>query len=189
MHSRILFAVVGSWLLSGCSVAFMREAEPRERLQAPPPGKALVNFHRPSSMYNNDDLPVFDREKLIGNTKGSTGFQYVCDPGEHVFLAAAEQVTVIKAQLLPDKTYDVVCDAGMGWWSANLKLVPMEKAEPRRPKIPEWEESETLVVFVADEKAQAYEAKRREANAAILKDFLGGPKAERVTRLEPGDHR
>ena len=97
----------------------LRDEVPAQVLEAPPAGKALVNFHRPYSFFGGgDDLPVFDRKKLIGNTKAAnTGFQYVCEPGEHVFISRAGRAAVIQANLSAGKVYDIAMDSAPGVWN------------------------------------------------------------------------
>ncbi len=183
-------AILCTLWLTGCgSVNFMRKAEPNEILSAPPAGKALVNFHRPSNFGGAVDLPIFDREKLIGNCEGNCRFQYVCDPGEHIFIARREQVTVIQADLLSGKTYDIVVDIGMGWIQANIKLAPITRSEERRKLVEAWESSERVIVFVPDERALDFEKRNQKRIQDTLKDFIGGPKQNRVQRLAGNDAR
>lgn len=64
----------------------MVEPDRSSRLLAPPKGKALINFHRPADGLYAVSCPVFHESKLIGALDSSSMFQYVCDPGEQVFL-------------------------------------------------------------------------------------------------------
>ena len=134
-------------------------------------------------------MPVFDSHELIGNTRGKERFQYVCDPGGHTFVAEAQKVTVIQADLLPDQVYDIVVDIGMGWWRANITLEAITRDHERRHLVPEWEANTTLMVFVDDAEAASFEADRRADIDEILADFLRGEKADRLERLTPEDHR
>ncbi len=187
----VLGIAVLAALSAGCSSIpnFTRAGEPGELLAAPPAGKALVNFHRPSGYGGGADLPVFDRTTLIGNSLGKTRFQYVCDPGEHVFVARKDAVSVVQARLLGDRVYDIVIDVGMGWWSANIQIQPITKTHERRGELGKWEGLERLLVSVRNDAAVAYETKLRADLEGILKDFFGGSKADRLRKLEPDDHR
>jgi len=186
----LFVALVSVGVLSGCGgLKFMRPARPGEELKSPPSGMALVNFLRPTGWGGGDLFEVFEGEKLIGTTKGKTRFQVVCSPGEHVFHAKAEKVTVVQAQLLADKIYDVVVDVAMGMWRANIKLAPITKAEPRRNEVAEWEARSSLYVLDPTQNIEAFESKRRADNQEILKDFLSGEKQDRVQKLGPDDHR
>ncbi len=187
LSACICLAAIGA----GCVSAprFTRLGQPNELLASPPAGKALVNFHRPSGYGGGAEFPVYDRDRLIGNSFGACRFQYVCDPGEHVFIGSADHVSVIQADLKADKVYDVVVDITMGWWQANITLAPIGKANPRRPVVPEWEAKEKLLVPVQDATSGAWEDRMRPNNQRILADFMGGPKAERVVRLAADDCR
>jgi hypothetical protein len=187
----ILGIVVLAGLSAGCTSVphFTRAGEPHELLAAPPAGKALVNFHRPSGFGGGVDLPVFDGTTLIGNSLGKTRFQYVCDSGEHVFIARRESVSVVQAHLLGDQVYDVVTDVGLGWWSANIQIEPITKLHERRGELAKWEGAERLLVPVRDDAALAYEERQCSDIEVILEDFLGGAKSDRLRKLEPDDHR
>ena len=61
--------------LQSCGLAFMRQSMAGETtLSAPPSGKSLVNFHRPSGFGGAADFRIFDRENLIGNVAGGCLF-------------------------------------------------------------------------------------------------------------------
>ncbi len=181
------FVALSLLLLSSCGVAFMSPTKDAA-FTVPPAGKALVNFVRPSSLGYAVGYEVFDSEKLIGNTKGSVRFQYVCDPGEHYFLGRKERASVIKANLLAGKVYDVVVDIGMGWWVANITMDPITANHPRRGLLGEWDR-EPLYVLVDDEKKKRHEAKRQKWVKKTLNDFLQGEKRDRLKVLSAGDHR
>ena len=190
MRSALGILVLGS-LLAGCSSIprFTRAGEPGELLSAPPAGKALVNFHRPSNYAGGEDLPVFDRATLIGNTLGGSRFQYVCDPGEHVFISKKDSVYVVQAQLQEGKVYDIVIDISMGFWQMNVHIHALKKDDPRRGEIAGWEKKERLLVPVRSDDAAGYDKKRQPDLQEIQADFLGGSKSDRVVKLAPDDHR
>lgn len=108
--------------LQSCGLAFMRQSMAGETtLSAPPSGKSLVNFHRPSGFGGAADFRIFDRENLIGNVAGGCLFQYVCDPGEHVFVGTSQSTSVVRADLAADKVYDIVINVGMGFIRADYQ--------------------------------------------------------------------
>ncbi len=162
------------------------------RISQPPPGKALVNFHRPSSYGKPVGVPIFDiNGKMLVDMRGASLFQVVCDPGETVFIGWAEHVTVIKADVAPDKIYDIMVDVAPGWVSANIFLTPLTKGHPRRAKLAEFDRREkwTIGINPNSPRVAEYETKNRERIEQIKKDFLGGAKSDRVIYLRKYDCR
>ena len=162
------------------------------RMSQPPPGKALVNFHRPSNYGGGERVPIFDGNgKMLIDLPGASLFQCVRDPGEQLFIAWADHVTVIKADLAPDKIYDIMVDVGMGWVQANIMLTPMSKADPRRAKLSEFEsrEKRTLGLNPDSPRVAEYQTKNQARVAEIKADFLSGQKSNRVEQLNQSDCR
>lgn len=196
MKQTLRLLAIGSLALSalfltGCA-GLPKTVRATERISAPPAGKALVNFHRPSNYGGAQAFPIFDGNgKMLIDIPGKTAFQHVCDPGEQVFIGWADHVTVVKANLAADKVYDVVIDIGMGWVSANITLKPIGKNDPRRAKLAEFEKREKRVIAINPDspRVQEYEAKNAARIADIKKDFLSGDKADRVSHLQPEDCR
>jgi len=178
------------FVMPGCGIKFMKIAPMGAKITTPPEGKTVVNFHRPTSYGGGEPLYVFDRYKFIGNCIGSTSFQYVCDPGEHVFIGHGETRTVISAQLLADKVYDVVVDVGMGMWRASVKLYALRKNDERRHHWQDWEAGdERLLVLDELQPIANHEDRLQSENSEIMNDFLGGDKVERLQVLKEDDHR
>jgi hypothetical protein len=162
-----------------------------QRIAAPPSGKALVNFHRPSNWGGAEKFAIFDiNGKMLMDLPGGCEFQMVCDPGERVFIAWADHVTVVKADLAADKTYDIMVDIAMGWVRGNIMLIPMEKNDARRDKLDSFEKREKRVVALNRNKhVEDYEAKNKDRIEQIKKDFLSGEKSDRVKELHRDDCR
>lgn len=188
--TAILFVLVSLGLQSCGGLKYMREpVEGEARLTSAPAGKALVNFHRPSNYGGGQDYEVFDRTELIGNTQGQTLFQYVCDPGQHVFMGVADRASAIEANLVEGGVYDVVINITMGWMKANITMEAMGDGHPKRPELSAWEEREVLWIFADDEAARS-RSERREAWATeTMADFMGGSHADRLQQLDPQDAR
>ena len=162
------------------------------RITQPPPGKALVNFHRPTNYGGAMLLPIFDDNgKMLMDLPGGSLFQHVCDPGQHVFITWADHVTVLKADVAPDKIYDILVDVSMGWVQANIFFSPLAKDSPRRAKLAEFEkrEKKTLGLNASAPRVAEYEANSQKRIADIKRDFLGGKKDERVKYLNNDDCR
>ena len=161
-----------------------------QRLTQPPTGKTLVNFHRVTSYGGIERYPIFTIDgRFVCDLPGHAGFQYICNSGEQVFIGWADQVSVVKVELAPNKVYDVMVDVGMGWMHPNIKLLPMAKTDPRRAKLSEFETRENLVTFTPNQRVIEYEARQQQRVADIKRDFLSGEKAERVRILSKDDCR
>jgi hypothetical protein len=179
------------WLGCGCA-GVPPTAKIVERITQPPPGKALVNFHRPSSYGKPIGVPIFDLDgKMLADMRGASLSQVVCDPGEKVFISWAEHVTVIKAELAPDKIYDVMVDVAPGWVQANIYLTPLAKNDARRTKLAEFDRREkwTIVANPNSPRVAQYETQSRDRIQQIKTDFLGGEKADRVKVIALDDCR
>jgi|GEM_PF-1157478 len=185
-------ALVATALMTGCA-SVPKTSKVVERISQPPPGKALVNFHRPSSYGKPVGVSIFDiNGKMLVDMRGASLFQAVCDPGETVFISWTELVvTVIKADLASDKIYDVMVDVAPGIFTANIFLKPLTKGDPRRAKLAEFDKREkwTLAIDPASPRVAEYEAKNQKRIQEIKQDFLGGKKSERVKLLAEDDCR
>jgi hypothetical protein len=192
LNSLIIPLLLAAMAL-GCGCASVpKTSKLVTRLAGPPPGKALVNFHRPSSYGGSIGVPIFDLEgKMLVDMRGASLYQMVCEPGEKVFVSWAEHVTVIKAELAPDKTYDVMVDVAPGWVQANIYLTPLHKGDGRRARLADFERREkwTIAVNPDSPRVVEYQASNRERIAQIKKDFLGGEKSDRVKVLAQDDCR
>ncbi len=187
---HLLVVLVAAFAISsvGCGgTRFMAKDEGAPR--TPPAGKALVNFIRPSAWASGEDLPIFDGMSLVGNVQGKMVFPYVCEPGEHWFFGNKGHVSAVHADLLPDKTYDILIDIAPGAWGANVFLSPVTVESHRRGQIAQWDASLPRYSFKADDDAKRFEAKRSAEMSTIIADFRDGGKFDRVKPLEKTDHR
>ena len=137
-------------------------------------------------------VPIFDGNgKMLIDLPGGALYQHVCDPGEQIFVAWAEHVSVVKADVAPDKIYDILVDVSIGWVQANIFLSPLTKDSPRRAKLAGFEKREraTLNLNPASPHIAAYEANSQQRIQDIKRDFLGGQKDERVKLMKKNDCR
>lgn len=88
-------------------------------ISKPEPGKALVNFVRPSFFGKAVKVSLWDGDKLVGICYGKQAFQYECDPGKHLFIAWSEYKSPVEAELLPDHAYYIVLRIRMGYGVAE----------------------------------------------------------------------
>jgi len=152
----------------------------------------LVNFQRPSNFGGKICGAIFDGNgKMLVDLPGGSLYQYVCDPGEHVFITWADRVSVVKADVAPDKTYDIMADTAAGWARPGIFFTPLTKDNPRRAKLAEFEKREkrTLALNPDSPRAIEYQANCQTHIDQIRKDFLGGPKSDRVSIMQKDDCR
>ena len=169
----VLSLSVVAVLCCGCA-SVPKTSKVVARISQPPPGKALVNFHRPSSYGKPISVPIFDiNGKMLVDMRGASLFQIVCDPGETVFIGWAEHVTVIKADLAPDKIYDVMVDVAPGWVTANIFFTPLTKGDHRRAELADFDRREkwTIAINPDSSRVAEYEAKNHERIEQIKRDF------------------
>lgn len=190
-------ALVGCLLMFGTGCGSVpkvpKDMAQVERLQQPPPGKALVNFLRPTKYGSRGPgmrQAIFDGSgRMLCDLPGQFQFQYVCDPGEHVFIAWADKVTVVKANTVAGKVYDVMVDVSMGWVRADIKLTALTKSDPRRARLAEFEKACRVLSQTRTAHIEEYETTRAARIAEIKRDFLDGDKKDRLQVLGPDDCR
>ena len=189
-HFVLSLSVVAFVSCCGCA-GLPKQLTKVQRIEQPPAGKALVNFHRPSTWGGNQLYPIFDiNGKMLIDLMGGCEFQQVCEPGENVFMGWAEHVAVVKADLAPDKVYDIVVDVSMGWVKGNIFMSPLAKGDPRRSKVAEFEQREKTVLGLnRNQHIVDFEAKNQTRVGEIKRDFLSGQKSDRVKVLSKDDCR
>ena len=190
----MLIGIVGT----GCS-SIPKTTRLAERISQPPPGKALVNFHRPSNYGAGRLIAIFDGNgKMLIDLPVTSLFQHVCDPGERVFMVWDDRVSVVKAELAPDKVYDIRVDISdikvdlfMGWVRANIVLTPLRKNDSGRAELAglEKQEKRTLSLNSSSPRVAEHEAKSQMTVADINKDFLTSQQADCVKYLQKDDCR
>lgn len=131
---------------------------PTQTLLNPPEDKALVRFMRPSGFGAAINFNILDGEKVIGNSVAKSQFDYLTDPGKHLFVAIAENKAFLEAELESGKTYYILTQVKMGWWKARVGLIPvnreskfwnkvkvyenkLKKLEPSTVSLKKWEEA------------------------------------------------
>lgn len=118
-------------LTGGCASSMML---PTEAFTAGP-DYAVVNFLRPSSFGGAIKFGIWDREEFIGIVTPKSYVQYKASPGEHLFMARAENWSVIKATVEAGKTYYIIAEPKMGVWKAR---VAMTVQDPNDARVAKW---------------------------------------------------
>ncbi len=114
----ILAAVVG---IEGCfaTSVFMKPV-PNPAPMTPPEGKALIYFARPYYHATGILITIIDAKgNFIGESRASSRFARAVDPGEHLFIAWAENTAALKATVEAGKTYWVYVEPVSGLWVAS----------------------------------------------------------------------
>lgn len=190
IRSTLILALSLTLILAGCGTTrFMAKAHDGA-MSAPPVGQVLVNIIRPSGFAGGQDMPVFDGTAgtLIGNLRGKERVQYVCPPGERMFIGWGESKSGVAATLAAGKVYDLICDSGIGFWRASVSLRPIPKIDERRAKLPGWESSTTLLRFAGGADATAWTSGKIDDVKKIADEFRVAP-TDRVMTLKADDCR
>jgi len=123
-----LFLVVACVVLSGCGSTVMMNSS---RISSPETGYALVTFLRPSAIGGAIKFSIWDSEKFVGVLTRKSYIQYQAQPGEHVFIARAENWSFVKANLEPGKKYYIIGRVVPGVWKARVALDPIGKGDAK----------------------------------------------------------
>lgn len=100
-----------------------------------PADKAVVYFVRPSTMGLVVNFMYFDNDKVIGKFNGNKYLRYECEPGEHLFWARSESISLVRGNLEAGKIYMIEARPQMGVMVAGVKLVPINSADYKMKKI------------------------------------------------------
>ena len=133
--SCLLYIVLLSMSCAGPS-AYMK---PTETMLSPTKEKAPVRFMRPSGYGSAAEFNIWDGENLIGNSVAKSQFDYLADPGEHLFVAVAENKVFLEADLEAGKTYYIITRVYMGAWKARVAFLSVNKGSEFWDKVKEFE--------------------------------------------------
>lgn len=118
------------------SSGYMRSSQ---TLLNPIQDKALVRFMRPSGFGCAINFNMLDGEKVIGNSVAKSQFDYLADPGKHLFVATAENKAFLEAELEAGKTYYVITRVYIGAWTARVAFLPVNKGSEFWDKVLKYE--------------------------------------------------
>jgi hypothetical protein len=131
-------------LAVGCAgpISHMRET-PGAVLAAPPPGKAVVVFMRPSSLGFAIASSVYELkaggDTFVGIVPAKRKVTYVTDPGSTRFMVVSEAADFMAAELEAGKTYYALVTPRMGMMKARFSLHPVTAEERQSGKLAEWD--------------------------------------------------
>jgi hypothetical protein len=188
----LLLSSIAAFLLIGCAGPISKPSQLMQKtsaLSGPAPAeKSLVIIHRPRAaqgyaLYTG----VWDSTNFIADLGNGHSVDYVCEPGPHYFInRSVERIGVVQAQLLPAQTYDLRVETA-GAFIASFQLEPVKSHDKLSKEIPKWTK-EHLWVTRGPTAADHELAKQKEIEL-IMKDFVSGPKKDRIRKLDAEDHR
>ena len=174
--------------LSSCagSSTYMRPATSQN---TPTPNKALVRFMRPSGMGFAINFNVMDGTKVIGNSVAKSQFDYLTEPGRHLFVSTAENKVFLEADLEPGKVYYIVTRVYPGAWRARVAFVAVTRGSEFWETVLQYDKE--LVRLEPDEaKLRAWEAEHKEEIQALVTAYeLEFKKQYDWPKLRPDDGR
>lgn len=179
---------LGWLLLSSCagSSAYMR---PASAPAAPTKDKAVVRFMRPSGMGFAVNFNILDGKTVIGNSVAKSQFDYLADPGHHLFVATAENKVFLEADLAPGKVYYVVTRIYPGAWYARVAFLPVAKGSELWDEVLKYEQ-ELQKLEPDKEKLKAWQDGNKEKIDAVLVAYESGVKTQyNWPKLAPEDGR
>ena len=174
----------GMLVLSGCASSMM---QPAALQPAPAPSAAQVTFLRPSYFGGAIQFGIWDSDRFVGILEPGSYIQIQVPPGEHVFLARAENWSYVHADLEAGRQYFVLAKVFPGIWKARVAYDPILRGDPQTDaEIGQWL-SGLKPIGVIPDKVEAYSAPRREQVRQAVVDFRNG--AAQSERLEASDYR
>lgn len=183
---RLLCAAAVMMLLTGCATPMMTKTS---TVSSPPAGKAIVTFVRPTMFGGAIQFGIWDSDKFVGILAARSYVQYAADPGEHLFLARAENWSYVKANLEAGKEYFVVGKVFPGVWKARVALAPVKKDELLRPgetaKVEKWLKDLSPTVPMAS-LVDRYSAPRVDQVRQSVEKFKKGKAGYGVLEAEDG---
>jgi hypothetical protein len=191
---RQVVLILASAILVGCTATsdYMMEAHAPDALK-PTAEAATVVFVRPSSYARGMRSTILDGHgRFLGDSLPESYFAVKVPPGEHLFIAWAENTAALRATLAPGKTYYIEVAPKLGAFSARMQLLAVTPRSENWKEVRQWvAESKQLLVNEAG--GQAYLRERQEdvqerikRAGEILHEYDPRELEERTLRPEDG---
>lgn len=179
---RFIILALVALALSGCASSVMHKVGSVALDNGS--DKALVTFMRPSYFGGAIQFGIWDSEKFVGVLSAGSYVQYLATPGEHVFLARAENWSYVKAELEGGKQYFILGKVFPGIWKARVALDPVNKGDEDAAKVDGWLKDLTPTAVIP-EQFDAYVSPRVEqVRAAAAKIDDGKTKFEVLRKTD-----
>lgn len=155
----------------------------------PTQDKALVRFMRPSGMGYAVNFNLLDGTKVIGNSVAKSQFDYLADPGHHLFVSIAENKVFLEADLAPEKVYYIITRIYPGWWRARVAFEAVTRGSEYWDAVLQYEKE--LQRLEPDEaNLRVWQDAHREEIQALLSAYESEFKAKyNWPKLSPNDGR
>jgi hypothetical protein len=174
-------------LVTGCASTMMTTTN---RIATPPEGKALVTFFRPSMFGGAIQFGIWDGDQVVGVLSANSYIQYAAQPGEHLFLARAENWSYLKAHLEAGKEYYVIGRVFPGVWKARVALDPIKKADLAKPgekeKVEGWLKDLSPTAPM-ESKVEEYSSPRLDHVRQGMEEFKKGEVTYEIVDVEDGN--
>jgi hypothetical protein len=167
---RLLFLLLSVALFTVSCAGSSGYMKPSETLLSPTKEKALVRVMRPSGIGYAINFNIWDGGKVIGNSVAKSQFDYLTDPGKHLFVAIAENKTFLEAELEAGKTYYILTQVRMGMWKARVGFVPVVKGSEFWDKVKDYE-GELNKLQPDNVALQTWENANKDKIQAILSEY------------------
>jgi len=132
-----LFFALGA---TGCAATseYMLEVKPPRAVVAAP-GMAMVVFVRPSNYAWAIKTTILEeRGAFLGDSLAASHFAVSMPPGQHVFIAWAENTSALQATLAPGRIYFVEVSLRPGLLSARAHLLAITPRRKTWSKLGDW---------------------------------------------------
>lgn len=151
--------------------------------------KALMRFMRPSGMGFAVNFNVMDGAKVIGNSVAKSQFDYLADPGHHLFISISENKVFLEADLAPGKVYYVITRIYPGWWRARVAFEAVTRGSEYWDAVLQYEKE--LQRLEPDEaNIRVWQDAHREEIQALLSSYEAEFKTKyNWPKLSPDDGR
>ncbi len=145
----------------------------------PTQDKALVRFMRPSGMGCGVNFNVLDGTQVIGNSVAKSQFDYLAEPGHHLFISTAENKVFLEADLAPGKVYYIITRVYPGAWRARVAFEAVRRGSQYWDAVLQYErELQRLEPDVS--KLRAWQ----DAHQQDIRDLLSAYETEYKTKYE-----
>ncbi len=177
---RSIGALMCIALLGGCAPMTMQKVS---QVGIPRQDTALVTFVRPLIfMRDSVSVDIWDGERFIGVLDAGTLIQYEAEPGEHLFLANAENRSYAITNLLPGRRYFIKANISPGVILVRVALDAVPKTDSR---IEGWL-SDLKPMSALPQDRQALESKKQNEIRTAVREFKAGGVTS-YTELRPED--
>lgn len=165
----------GAWaglaVLAGCGTSIgMIETGP---LDPPGPAECKVIVYRPFDRSPRRAYALHDDLEFIGFLPAGGAIEYLCGPGEHLFLLRGVTDAAVRAVLEGGKTYYLRAGSHPAFLRLQLVLVPLPAADPEALAEIEEELSECVRLRTVPQEVDAYERGSREEVSGRLAWYRG----------------